>query len=59
MSYDDYEPFGDEWVREMMKFDKIGLISMLREALLNEKPDAPDSVEIDYQTLAKEVINHA
>lgn len=30
---DDYEPYGDDWVKEMMRFDKTSLISMLREEL--------------------------
>lgn len=29
----EYEPYGEGWVKEMMRFDKISLISMLREEL--------------------------
>lgn len=31
----DYEPFGKEWEKEMMKFTKPRLISMLKDALKN------------------------
>lgn len=30
----EYEPFGDEWEKEMMKFEKPYLIELLRQALL-------------------------
>jgi len=32
MSDKDYEPFGNEWIKEMMKHDKKTLILMLRTA---------------------------
>jgi len=37
MSDKDYEPFGEEWIKEMMKFDKRTLLLMLRTEKLKNK----------------------
>lgn len=34
MSDNEYEPYGPEWKKEMMKFTKEELISMMRIALI-------------------------
>jgi len=31
-----YEPFGEEWEKEMMKLSKKQLIEMLRQYILNQ-----------------------
>jgi hypothetical protein len=33
---DEYEPYGPEWVKELMKWSKPQLIRMLREALIGK-----------------------
>jgi len=33
----DYIPFGDEWVKEMMKWEKKELINLLRSIILKSK----------------------
>ena len=32
---DEYEPFGEEWVKEMKKFSKGALVEMLRDSFKN------------------------
>jgi hypothetical protein len=47
-TFDNYTPFGDEWVKEVMKLKKVEIIHMLREQCLLAKEPRDYSKDISF-----------
>lgn len=42
----EYEPYGNEWEKEMMKFSKAGLIAFIRRILIEKQQESTPSQAI-------------
>lgn len=53
----DYEPFGPEWEKEMMKFNKAGLIEMLRQQM-KVRLDLEEAISLIQRHFPKDVLEN-
>jgi len=53
MNKKEFEPFGEEWRKEMRQFTKEGLIDFLKATLINRKQYAKDMCKEQREICAK------